>query len=262
MFRKQIVVIAALIMLLLIVIACNSATPTPVTLVETVVVKETVEVEKPVEVIVTKEIEKEVEKVVTVEVEVEKEVEKVVTIEVEKEVEVEKIVTVEVPKEVQVVQTVEVAVTVTPTPEPTADPTNPKVAQVMKEIAYVQHEYDQDLQLDVFTCASEGGGLQAVMTAPETQTSDGPRYVGPNDGDFSLWGANGLFEIQPDGTASFVPQATGGNFTSPEGIEYERFTLQEALQFFATGDAFWTGEHGAPGRIAECDPQFNEEEEE
>jgi hypothetical protein len=215
-------------------------------------------VEKPVEVVVTKEVEKEVEKVVTVEVE--KEVEKVVTVEVEKEV--EKVVTVEVEKEVRVVQTVEVAVTVTPSPEPTADPTNPKVKQVMEEITFVQHEYNRELNRDVFTCVNKGGGLQTALPTMMTQAAEGPRYIGPNDGDFPLWGANGLFEVTPDGVVSFVPQATGGKFVSPAGVEYERFTLQEALQYFASGDVFWTGSHGAAGRIAECDPQFNPEEEE
>jgi len=258
MMLKRSMAMIVLFVIWVLVAACNSPAPTPVTVIETVVVKETVEVEKPVEVVVTKEIEKEVEKVVTVEVE--KEVEKLVTVEVEKEV--EKLVTVEVEKEVQVIQTVEVqvAVTVTPTPEPTADTTHPKVKQVMEEITYVQHTYDQDLNRDVFTCASQGGGLRAVQNAAETQTANGPRYVGPNDGDFSLWGANGLFEVQPNGTTHFVPQATGGKFTSPEGIEYDQFTLQEALQFFASGDAFWTGEQGASGRIAECDPLFVEED--
>jgi hypothetical protein len=257
MLTRLTVIIAAFIILTFIA-ACNSATPTPATVIETVVVKETVEVEKPVEVIVTKEIEKEVEKVVTVEVE--KEVEKVVTVEVEKEV--EKVVTVEVEKEIRVVQTVEVAVTATPIPEPTADPTNPKVKQVMEEITFVQHTYNRDLNRDVFNCANNGGGLNTVLTTLAAEPAEAPRYVGPNDGDFPLWGANGLFEITPDGAVSFVPQATGGKFVSPTGVEYERFTLQEALHYFASGDVFWTGAHGEPGRIAECDPQFNPDEEE
>ncbi|MCB0214212.1 MAG: hypothetical protein KDJ52_33040, partial [Anaerolineae bacterium] len=73
------------------------------------------------------------------------------------------------------------------------------------------------------------------------------------------WGANGLFKIEPDGATTFVPQQTGGNFTDPDGQIYQSFSQQEALAFFTSGDMIWTGEIGAAGRIAECDPSYVED---
>src|SRR5262245_39187917 len=179
MFRVSLF-IGVVFILLALIAACAPATPpppvataTPVVVVQTVVVKETVPVE----------VEKEVEKVVTVQVE--KEVEKVVTVQVEKEVTV--VQTVEVEKEVEVVQTVEVVkvvtvqveVTPTLTPEPTADRTDPKVREVLSQIPLVQHHHDPDSGNDTFTCASRGLGLTGVKVDPR-----GPRFVGPNSADF------------------------------------------------------------------------------
>jgi hypothetical protein len=242
--KKSLLLLVVLVMLALIA-ACTQATP--VVKVETVVVKETVpvtvEVEKEVEVIVTKEVEKIVEKVVTVEVE--KEVPVVETVEVEKEVPV--VETVEVIK----VVTVEVQVTATPSPEPTADRTDPKVREILSQVTLVQHHYDPDTQLTSFTCASKGLGLDAIKVDPR-----GPRFVGPNAGDFDVWGVSALFKINPDGKIELVPQQSGGKFVDPEGIELTSIPGQQALELFASGDAKWLGTHGEPGRIGECDPQY------
>ncbi|MCB0191812.1 MAG: hypothetical protein KDJ65_07700 [Anaerolineae bacterium] len=256
---KNALVIVSVFGILATLAACGGPPPTPETVVETVVVVETVEVE----------VEKEVEKVVTQEVIVEKEV----TVIVEKEVTVVQTVEVEVEKEVPVVETVEVEVekvvevqvTPTVTPEPTADPTHPLVRDVLNQVAFVQHTYNTELERDEFVCVSEGLGLIGAQASPIPASADGPIYIGPNDGDFSLWGANGLFEIDTDGTTTFVPQQSGGQFVDPDGTIYESFSQQEALAFFTTGDMIWTGEIGAPGRIAECDPSYiddGEEEEE
>lgn len=241
MFKKSILIIVVFTILAL-VAACGGEAPTPATIVETVIVKETVQVEVEKEVVVTQEVEKvvtqEVEKIVT------QEVEKVVT------VEVEKIVTQEVEKEVEKVVTV--MVTPTPTPSPTVDSTHPKVREVMEQVTLVQHHFNPDTDVTTFTCVSEGLGLEGVEPNPE-----GPIYVGPNSKDFDLWGAVGLFEIQPDGTIYFVPERTGDVFIDPEeNKEYERIPLNEVLNYFASGEARWTGEHGEPGRIGECDPQY------
>lgn len=245
-FKKTLLLLVVLVMLALIA-ACTQATP--VVKVETVVVKETVpvtvEVEKEVEVVVTKEVEKIVEKVVTVQVEVEKEVPVVETVVVEKEVPV--VETVEVTK----VVTVEVQVTATPSPEPTADRTDPKVREILSQVTLVQHHYDPDTELTSFTCASKGLGLDAVKVDPR-----GPRFVGPNAGDFDVWGVAALFKIYPDGKIELVPQQSGGKFVDPEGIELESIPETQAFELFASGDAKWLGAHGEAGRIGECDPQY------
>jgi hypothetical protein len=79
--------------------------------------------------------------------------------------------------------------------------------------------------------------------------------VGANAGDLDIQGVVALFKIDPDGTIWAVPQQTGGIFVDDEGIEHDSYTLEEALGFFASGDAVWTGEHGESGRIEDCDPQ-------
>lgn len=230
-------IVAMAFVVLAIMAACTESTATPITIVETVVVTQPVEVEKKVEVVVTKE------------------VEKLVTVEVEKQV----VETVEVKKEVKVIETVEVTrvvtvqvlVTPTPTATPTVDQTNPKVYEVLHQITMVQHHHDPASGVDTFTCASRGKGLDGVEVDPA-----GPRFVGPNSKDFDLWGVVALFKINPDGSVELVPQQTGGKFIDPEGIEHKSFTLQEALSFFASGDAIWIGAHGEPGHIGECDPQY------
>ncbi len=243
-FKKSLLILVVFGLLGLIA-ACTQATVTPVVKIETVVVKETVPVtvEKEVEVVVTKEVEKIVEKVVTVEVV--KEVPVIKTVQVTREVPV--IETVEVVK----VVTVEVQVTPTPSPEATADRTSPKVREVLSQVTLVQYHYDPDTKLESFTCASKGQGLNGVKVDPR-----GPRFIGPNAGDFDLWGAAALFEVNPDGSTELVPQQSGGKFVDPEGIEHKSFSLEQALEFFASGDAKWLGTHGEAGRIGECDPQY------
>jgi hypothetical protein len=249
MFGRSLLIVAATVILAVMAACTQSPPPTPVVVVETVVVKETVpvEVEKTVEVIVIKEVEIEVEKIVTVEVE--KEVEKIVT--VVKTVEVEKEVPVVETVEVVKIVTVEVQVTPTPTLEPTADRTNPNVREVLDQVTLVQYHYDPDTNLESFTCVSRGQGLNGVEVEPE-----GPIYVGPNSGDFDLWGAAALFSISPDGRIELVPQQSGGRFIDPDGTEYTSFSLEEALDLFASRDARWLGTHGEAGRIGECDPQY------
>jgi hypothetical protein len=115
----------------------------------------------------------------------------------------------------------------------------------------VQYHYDPDNERDTFTCASRGLGLNGVKVDPR-----GPRFVGPNAGDFDLWGVVALFKVYPDGRTELVPQQTGGRFVDPEGIEHQSFSREQALEFFASGDAKWLGSHGQAGRIGECDPQY------
>jgi hypothetical protein len=137
-----------------------------------------------------------------------------------------------------------------------ADMDNPKVYEVMNQVTMVQHHHNKDTGVDTFTCASPGLGLNGVEPDPE-----GPRYVGPNAGDFDYRGAVGLFAVNPDGSVFFVPQQTGGKFVDEDGVEQAQFTLEEALGFFASGEAKWiSGQHGDPGRVAECDPQYPRED--
>ena len=249
MMVKKTLMIGTVFGLLALIAACTQATATPVTIVETVVVKETVPVEKVVQEVVTKVIEKEVEKLVTVEVE--KEVVVVETVEVEKLIPVVETVAVVEYVMVEVPVTVTARPTTTPLPSPMVDLSNPRVNELLNQITMVQHHYDPELEYDWFTCASRGHGLNGVQIDPR-----GPRYVGPNSMDFDLWGAAALFKVCPDGSIFLVPQQTGGRFVDPEGIEHDYFTLEEALGFFASGDAVWIGAHGQAGRIGECDPQY------
>jgi len=140
--------------------------------------------------------------------------------------------------------------------EPAApvDVTNPRVDEVMHEVTLVQHSYNPDTGVTSFTCASSGQGLSGVAPDPE-----GPRFVGANSRDFDLRGTVGLFRVDPDGTISFVPQETGSYFLDPDGTKHESLTLEQALGYFASGDAIWLGEHGDPGRIQACDPTFGEQ---
>jgi hypothetical protein len=166
--------------------------------------------------------------------------------------EVEKSVTAEIEKETEAVETTEAEKAVPPVEavEP-VDVTNPKVNEVLNQITLVQYHYDPDTQLESFTCASSGQGLNGVELDPQ-----GPRFVGPNSRDFDLWGAAALFKVNPDGSVFLVPQQTGGKFVDPDGVEHDSYTLEEALGFFASEDALWLGAHGEAGRIAECDPQW------
>lgn len=133
-------------------------------------------------------------------------------------------------------------------PEPAA--TEPTLAdQMMNSITLVQHSFNAETNNTSFTCASSGQGLNGV--APDAA---GARFVGPNAGDFDLWGAVGLFQVDPDGTSTFVPQQTGGKFVNPDGFEFRRIALDRTLNYFATGQGIWTGDFGLPGRIEKCDP--------
>jgi hypothetical protein len=130
------------------------------------------------------------------------------------------------------------------------DTSNPKVNEILNQVPLVQHHYNPDTEEEWFTCASRGLGLNGVEPDP-----DGAIFVGANAGDFDIQGVVALFKIDPDGTISAVPQQTGGIFVDDEGTEHDSYTLEEALGFFASGDAVWTGEHGESGRIEDCDPQ-------
>ncbi len=121
--------------------------------------------------------------------------------------------------------------------------------EVMNKISLVQHNFDPQTNQTTFTCASSGQGLKGVATDPA-----GARFVGPNAGDFDLWGAVGLFQVNPDGSMELVTQQTGGKFVSPDGFEFTRITLDRTLAYFASGQAIWTGDYGQPGRIEKCDP--------
>lgn len=138
----------------------------------------------------------------------------------------------------------------TPAPLITGTPA-PAVNEVLNQVTLVQHHYDPYDDLTWFTCASPGLGLSGVEPDPF-----GPRYVGPNAGDFDLWGIVGLFRIAPNGDITFVPQRPAPHFVDPEDNTYNRLSLQETLELFASGDAVWIGQHGEAGRVGECDPQY------
>ena len=138
----------------------------------------------------------------------------------------------------------------TPAPLITGTPA-PAVNEILNQVTLVQHHYDPYDDYTWFTCASPGLGLSGVEPDPF-----GPRYVGPNAGDFDLWGVVGLFRIAPNGDISFVPQRPAPHFVDPEENTLDRLSLQETLELFANGDAVWIGQHGQTGRIGECDPQY------
>lgn len=171
-------------------------------------------------------------------------------------------VTAEATPEDTVTTTPRATATVARTPRPAATPTatpgatataiaDPNVNEIMNQVTLVQHHYDPYDDFTWFTCASPGLGVNGVEVDPF-----GPRYVGPNAGDFDLWGVIGLFRVAPDREITFVPQRPAPFFVDPEGIERERLTLEETLELFANGQAVWIGEHGQAGRIGECDPQY------
>ncbi len=138
----------------------------------------------------------------------------------------------------------------TPAPLITGTPA-PAVNEILNQVTLVQHHYDPYDDYTWFTCASPGLGLSGVE--PDRF---GPRYVGPNAGDFDLWGVVGLFRIAPGGEITFVPQRPAPHFIDAEDNTYDRLSLQETLELFASGDAVWIGQHGEAGRIGECDPQY------
>ena len=137
------------------------------------------------------------------------------------------------------------------------DTDNPAVNEVLNQVPLVQHHYNPDTEEEWFTCASRGLGLTGVTPDP-----DGAIFVGANAGDFDIQGVVTLFQIDPDGTITAVPQQTGGIFVDEAGIEHDSYTLEEALGFFAGGEAIWTGEQGETGRIEDCDPQAGGDDEE
>lgn len=143
-----------------------------------------------------------------------------------------------------------IAATSTPTPLVTGTPA-PAVNEIVNQVTLVQHHYDPYDDFTWFTCASPGLGLSGVEIDPF-----GPRYVGPNAGDFDLWGVVGLFRIAPNGDITFVPQRPAPHFVDPEDNTYTRLSLQDTLELFASGEAVWIGQHGEAGRIGECDPQY------
>ncbi len=138
--------------------------------------------------------------------------------------------------------------TTTPPATPVQDPV---ANQILNEVTLVQHNYDPYDDYTWFNCASPGLGLMGVEPNPA-----GPIYVGPNAGDFDLWGVIGLFRVTPEGVITFVPQRPAEYFTNPEGTQIERLSLEQTLDLFAGGEAVWIGEHGQAGRIAACDPQY------
>nr|HMQ56233.1 hypothetical protein [Anaerolineae bacterium] len=133
-------------------------------------------------------------------------------------------------------------------PEST-EPESTLADKMENEITLVQHSFNPETSHTSFVCASSGQGLNGVV--PD---SAGVRFVGPNAGDFDLWGIVGLFQVDPDGTLTFVPERTGGKFLDPNGFEFRRISLSRTLDYFATGEGRWTGDFGLPGRIAKCDP--------
>jgi hypothetical protein len=157
---------------------------------------------------------------------------------------------------------------------------------LFEEMPFVQLLSEQDGYAKT-VCA--GSGLNNVKPSPE-----GPIVLIPNAGDLSLDGSNVAIKLDPSGQITFIPRTQGqlirvplnpkpgvsleaaddtddnGNVNKSEDFqskEVPSLTLDDAMQFMASGHLVWTAKnqgpygngYGLPGHIAACDPQFNED---
>jgi len=170
---------------------------------------------------------------------------------------------------------------------PGSDQPNAHDRQVLfEEMPLVQLLSEQDGYAKT-VCA--GGGLNNVKPSAE-----GSIVLIPNAGDLSLDGSNVAIKMDPSGQITFIPRTQGqlirvplnpkpgvsleaaddtdnnGNVNKSEEFqskEVPSLTLDEAMQFMASGHLVWTAKdqgpygngYGLPGHIAACDPQFNED---
>lgn len=211
-------------------------------------------------VVVTKEVTVEVEKVVEVEKEVTRLVEVETATPLPSPTPIKETVVVVVTEVVTQVVTATPEPTVTaiptggpgmPTPWPTVDYSNPVVALVWQEVPHVWHQMDP-VHGAIQVCVAIG--LEASLEALDAleETYGGPIVIGPDVGDYSVWGGEALIK-RDEGQVMVIP-ARNVFFNPDEGKDgtiYTEFTVEQLLVLLQTGDAVYTGKAGDPGR-ARC----------
>ena len=139
----------------------------------------------------------------------------------------------------------------TPTPWPTVDYSNPVVALVWQEVPHVWHQMDP-VHGAIQVCVAIG--LEASLEALDAleETYGGPIVIGPDVGDYSVWGGEALIK-RDEGQVMVIPARNV--FFDPDagkdGTMYTEFTVEQLLVLLQTGDAVYTGKVGDPGR-ARC----------
>jgi hypothetical protein len=138
-----------------------------------------------------------------------------------------------------------------PTPWPTVDYSNPVVVRVRQEVPHVWHQMDP-VHGAIQVCVAIG--LEASLEALDAleETYGGPIVIGPDVGDYSVWGGEALIK-RDEGQVMVIP-ARNVFFNPDEGKEgttYTEFTVEQLLVLLQTGDAVYTGKVGDPGR-ARC----------
>jgi hypothetical protein len=138
-----------------------------------------------------------------------------------------------------------------PTPWPTVDYSNPVVVRVWQEVPHVWHQMDP-VHGAIQVCVAIG--LEASLEALDAleETYGGPIVIGPDVGDYSVWGGEALIK-RDEGQVMVIP-ARNVFFNPDEGKDgtiYTEFTVEQLLVLLQTGDAVYTGKAGDPGR-ARC----------
>ena len=246
--KKVWLVLGSLAMLALLAAQCRQQPPTsvPSPIIQTVVV--------------TKEVTVEVEKVVEVEKEVTRLVEVETATPLPSPTPIKETVMVVVTEVVTQVVTAMPEPTMTatptvgpgmPTPWPTVDYSNPVVVLVWQEVPHVWHQIDP-VHGAIQVCVAIG--LEASLEALDAleETYGGPIVIGPDVGDYSVWGGEALIK-RDEGQVMVIPARDV--FFNPnegkEGTTYTEFTVEQLLVLLQTGDAVYTGKVGDPGR-ARC----------
>jgi len=139
----------------------------------------------------------------------------------------------------------------TPTPWPTVDNFNQVVVLVRGEVPHVWHQTDP-VHGAIQVCVAIG--LEASLEALDAleESFGGPIVIGPDVGDYSVWGGEALIK-RDEGQVMVIP-AQDVFFNPDEGKEgttYTEFTVEQLLVLLQTGDAVYTGKIGDPGR-ARC----------
>ncbi|MEJ2557173.1 MAG: hypothetical protein P8186_13275 [Anaerolineae bacterium] len=134
-----------------------------------------------------------------------------------------------------------------PTPWPTVDYSNPVVALVWQEVPHVWHQMDP-VHGAIQVCVAIG--LEASLEALDAleETYGGPIVIGPDVGDYSVWGGEALIK-RDEGQVMVIP-ARNVFFNPDEGKDgtiYTEFTVEQLLVLLQTGDAVYTGKAGGPG---------------
>jgi len=139
----------------------------------------------------------------------------------------------------------------TPTPWPTVDNSNPVVVLVRDEVPHVWHQvHPEHGAIQVCVAIGLDASLEALDALEET--FGGPIVIGPDAGDYSVWGGEALIK-RDEGQVMVIP-ARDVFFDPDEGKDgtiYTQFTVEQLLVLLQTGDAVYTGKVGDPGR-ARC----------